>query len=60
MDPCQERRQLFSSVLVSSVGHVCYYWLHESHVALMVSDLSRRDNWQGWRIGWMRRSSEKE
>lgn len=49
MARCQERRQLFSSVLVSSVGHVCYYWLHESHAAFMVSDLSRKDNWQGWR-----------
>ena len=24
--------------------HVCYYWLHESHVTFMVSDLKKRDD----------------
>lgn len=37
---CQEPRQLFSSVLISYVGPVRYYWPHTSHVALKVSDLN--------------------
>lgn len=41
MVPCQAPRQLLSSVLISSAWYVCYYWLHESHVALMVSDLNK-------------------
>lgn len=39
---------LFSlNTYISSVGPVHYYWPHESHAALMVSDLNKSDNWQG-------------
>ena len=37
-------KSLVSSFLQSFVVHVCYYWLHESHVTFMVSDLKKRDD----------------